>query len=318
MKSKIVPVNSQEPEEDVIKEAASYLERGEIVAFPTETVYGIGGNAFDLKVIKKIYEVKKRPFHNPLGVLINKTEQLEDLWVTTPLEAERLIEYLWPGPLTIIFYKNEKVSPLLTAGSPKVGLRFPDHPVILKILDEIDFPLASSSANLSSRPSPTKAEHVLNDLGEKIPLILDGGESPLGIESTVIDISESPIKILRKGAVSAEKIKQIIPEAEIEEAHSEQPSYEITYKVVLVENEGELLSEFEKGKEEKKKVKAVGPHAWFREGIKIDFEEYPQKIFSLLREMEREHIDLLIVEMPPESEKNKAIRERLKRAVKKN
>jgi L-threonylcarbamoyladenylate synthase len=318
MQTKIIPVNSEKPEKEVIKEAVSYLEKGEIVAFPTETVYGIGGNAFDLDVIKKIYEVKRRPFHNPLGVLLNKMEHLDDLWVSIPFEAEKLIEYFWPGPLTIIFYKNERISPLLTGGSPKVGLRFPNHPVILAILDEINFPLASSSANLSSRPSPTKAEHVLSDLGEKISLILNGGESILGIESTVIDLSESPIKIARKGAITVEKIKEIIPEAEIEEETSPKSPYKISYKVLLVKDEESLFSEFENARKKGMRVKAIGPHAWFREGIKINFEEYPRKIFYLLREMEKENIDLLVVEMPPMSKENEAIRERLLRAAHKN
>ena len=318
MNTKIIRVDNQNPEKSVIEKAASLLKEGELVAFPTETVYGLGANVFLPKAVKKIFEVKKRAPHNPLGVLIGGLEYLEDMWISIPLEAEKLAEKFWPGPLTIIFFKNEKVSPLVTGGLSKIGLRFPNHPVTLAILEETRFPLACPSANISGRPSPTRAQHVFDDLKGRIPLILDGGETNLGIESTVIDLTSSPPKILRKGAVSLREIQKIIPEVEEEKKQEDIPHYQPEYPIVLAIDEPTLYRELEKAKRKGKRTICVGPHASAPEGIRINFDDYPKKIFHLLRELEKEGIDLLIIEVPPgKGSMDEAVRERLIKAAQK-
>lgn len=186
------------------------LKNGGIVAFPTETVYGLGASAWNPEAIRKIYETKGRPSDNPLIVHVSSIEMVKDFAQVIPSEAEILMEAFWPGPLTLIFKKKPEVLDVITAGLDTVAIRMPNHPVALSLIAEAG-PLVAPSANTSGKPSPTKAIHVLDDFGPDFPVI-DGGSCEVGIESTVMDVSEKPFHIYRPGKVDKSSIEQIIGE----------------------------------------------------------------------------------------------------------
>lgn len=189
-----------------VKRAAALLRAGELVALPTETVYGLAANALDPRAVAKIFSVKGRPAHNPLIVHIASVTGAEQCAGTWPPLAEKLARAFWPGPLTLVLPRSPRIPDLVTAGGPTVGLRWPSHPFIQAVIRECGFPLAAPSANLSNRISPTNAEHVRQQLDGAIPLIVDGGQSQVGIESTVLDISGAAPRILRPGMIHAESI----------------------------------------------------------------------------------------------------------------
>ncbi|WP_033827500.1 L-threonylcarbamoyladenylate synthase [Bacillus andreraoultii] len=194
-----------------IKEAANELRKNELVAFPTETVYGLGANAHSDHAVQKIYRAKGRPSDNPLIVHISKKEDVDKYALEVPEKARKLIEQFWPGPLTIILnVKQGLLSTYVTAGLPTVGIRMPSHPVALALIEASGLPIAAPSANLSGKPSPTTFQHVNNDLHGKIAGIVDGGETGVGVESTVIDCTEGTPVILRPGGVTREEIENII------------------------------------------------------------------------------------------------------------
>ncbi|HCJ01509.1 MAG TPA: threonylcarbamoyl-AMP synthase [Clostridiales bacterium] len=198
--------------QDVI-EAANYLKMGELVAFPTETVYGLGGNALDSEASKKIYAVKGRPSDNPLIVHLSTWDEIHSIARPTPA-AKKLYEAFCPGPITMILPKLPVVPDETTGGRNTVAVRFPSHPVARDLIALAGVPVAAPSANLSKHVSPTSAEHVYQDLGGRIPMILDGGECDVGIESTIVDLTgENPV-VLRPGDITAEEIKRVLGEAD--------------------------------------------------------------------------------------------------------
>jgi len=191
--------------------AAQLLAAGQLVAFPTETVYGLGANALDAAAVRQIYQVKGRPSDNPLIVHIGASEQAGELAEVTPL-ARRLMRAFWPGPLTLVLpARPGLLPPETTGGLPTVGLRMPAHPAALQLLQEAGLPVAAPSANLSGRPSPTGAEHVFHDLQDKIPLIINGGECLAGLESTVLDLASEVPAILRPGVITAADLADLLP-----------------------------------------------------------------------------------------------------------
>ena len=213
---KYVDIDSSYPQ---IKQAADLLNKNEVIAFPTETVYGLGGNAKNDEAIAKIFAAKGRPSDNPLIIHIAKKEQMAELVKEVPEKAEQLMEAFWPGALTIIFQLKEgALSKLATAGLNTVGIRMPDHPVALKLLELANLPIAAPSANTSGKPSPTTALHVKEDLDSVIAGIVDGGPTGVGVESTVIDCTDSVPVILRPGGVSHEDIEKVIGEVMLDKA----------------------------------------------------------------------------------------------------
>lgn len=200
----------EEEHSEHIKEAALWIKRGEVVAFPTETVYGLGANALDESAVKKIFEAKGRPSDNPLIVHIAHVDQLDKLVVTIPPVAKKLMDQFWPGPLTIILKKKEAVAKSVTAGLDTVAIRIPDHPIAIELLKQADVPVAAPSANLSGKPSPTSGEHVYHDLQGRIAGILDGGQTGVGLESTVIDCSNEVPVLYRPGGVTIEEVEAVI------------------------------------------------------------------------------------------------------------
>ena len=202
------------PTDGAVREAAKLLQNGEVVAFPTETVYGLGANALDGQAVRKIFAVKGRPADNPLIVHVASPEAAEPLCHVSR-EARLLMARFWPGPLTLLLPKKDVIPAVTNAGLPSVAVRMPDHPVALKLLNACGVPVAAPSANRSGRPSPTTAQHVLEDLDGAIPMILDGGECKVGLESTVLDLTGPHPAIVRPGYVTMEMLSAELPGVQV-------------------------------------------------------------------------------------------------------
>jgi len=215
MYTKIIRLDPLNFSIDQLQEAVDLLRQDQIVAFPTETVYGLGGSAFSETAVRKIFKAKGRPSDNPMIVHISDFEMLSSIVKTIPENIRKLCERFWPGPLTILFNKSEKIPDIVTAGLNTVAVRMPSQPVALALIKTLGIPIAAPSANLSSRPSPTQAKHVFDDLQGKIPLIIDGGSCNIGVESTVIDVHKRYSVILRPGGVNLEELREYLPEIEI-------------------------------------------------------------------------------------------------------
>jgi len=199
--AEVLPTHTPALFRTALRRAAELLRAGETVALPTETVYGLAANALDVSAVERIFEVKGRPAHNPIIVHVASLAMAKRCVATWPALAERLARAFWPGPLTLVLPRAQDIPEVVTAGGPTVGVRWPSHPFIQALISECGVPLAAPSANLSSRVSPTSAGHVRRHLGGKIPLIVDGGPATVGIESTVLDLSVSPPRLLRPGMI---------------------------------------------------------------------------------------------------------------------
>ncbi|UKS31324.1 threonylcarbamoyl-AMP synthase [Paenibacillus sp. HWE-109] len=207
-----------------LAEAAMLLREGETIAFPTETVYGLGADATNTEAVERIFKAKGRPSDNPLIVHIADRTQLSGLveMESVTLDHQRLMDVFWPGPLTIVLpVRTGGISPLVTAGLATVGIRIPDHPVALELLREAGLPIAAPSANSSGRPSPTLAEHVRDDLDGRIGGLVDGGATGVGVESTVIQLADGELYILRPGGVTAEQLRSVLPNLRMHEPERE-------------------------------------------------------------------------------------------------
>lgn len=217
MKTIIRRVEDIETGHDAIELAGQYLREGRLVAFPTETVYGLGANALDVDAITEIFHAKGRPMDNPLIVHIASVDELDKLVLHVPYAARILIDKYWPGPLTLVLPRSSIIPDEVTAGLGTVAIRMPSDPVAHALIKESKVPIAAPSANSSGKPSPTSAEHVIEDLYGKIPLILDGGECRVGLESTVLDMSGKSPVILRPGGITREMIERAIGEIGVDE-----------------------------------------------------------------------------------------------------
>ena len=194
-----------------LQDAAKLIRDGELVAFPTETVYGLGGNALDAEAAQKIYAAKGRPGDNPLIVHISHIDMMDELVEEMTPVCRRLAFEFWPGPLTMILPKSDRIPYATTGGLDTVAIRMPSHGVALDFIDEVNLPIAAPSANLSGKPSPTRGEHVLHDLNGRVPMILEGGPVDIGVESTIIDLSRPEPVILRPGKITFADIKPFVP-----------------------------------------------------------------------------------------------------------
>lgn len=193
-----------------IQDAAKLLQEGEVVAFPTETVYGLGANALSNESVAKIFEAKGRPSDNPLIVHISDLEQIDQVICCVPYTARKLTEAFWPGPLTVILPKSEEVAEKVTAGLDTVAVRMPSHPVAQALINAAGVPIAAPSANLSGKPSPTSAGHVLEDMNGRIAGLVDGGPTGVGVESTVVDTTSGQVVLLRPGGITREQLEEVL------------------------------------------------------------------------------------------------------------
>ncbi|MEM0131269.1 MAG: L-threonylcarbamoyladenylate synthase [Saccharolobus sp.] len=213
----ILKVDPLYPEEEKIRKAAEIIRKGGTVVFPTETVYGLGANALDSEAVKKIFIAKNRPMDNPLIIHIADISQLFEVAKDIPEKILNIAKIVWPGPLTFVLKKTDKVPKETTGGLDTAAIRMPAHPIALALIKESGVPIAAPSANLATKPSPTKAEHVVDDLYGKVDMILDGGETFFGVESTVIDVSVNPPRLLRPGPFSVEELERLFGEIVVPE-----------------------------------------------------------------------------------------------------
>lgn len=211
----VLIVDPVHPEAVLIQQAATVLKNGGLVAFPTETVYGLGANALDDRAVQSIFVAKARPAYDPLIVHLAGCERLPDVVADVPALVYELADHFWPGPLTLVLPRHERVPPTVTAGGPTVAVRVPAHPVALALIRAADVPVAAPSANRFGRLSPTQAAHVLDDLDGRIDLVLDGGATPVGVESTVLSLATPVPMILRPGGVSREALEAVLGEVDV-------------------------------------------------------------------------------------------------------
>lgn len=212
MKTKIIKIHPKNMDKNDLEEAARIIRSSGIVAFPTETVYGLGANGLDPLAVGKIFQAKGRPADNPLILHVSSLEQVEMLAREIGDLARLCMEEFWPGPLTILFKRSSKVPDIVTAGLDTVALRMPDNQIALALIELAGLPVAAPSANLSGRPSPTSFHHVREDMMGKIDMIIDGGATGIGLESTVLDLSGEIPMILRPGGVTIEELRPLIPD----------------------------------------------------------------------------------------------------------
>ena len=308
--TKLVTVDPAHVAPAGLEEAAQLLLAGRLVAFPTETVYGLGANAMNEAAVKSIYAAKGRPSDNPLIVHIASREQVADFAREVPDEAKTLMDHFWGGPLTIILKKRPSVPDAVTAGLDSVALRLPSHPVANCLLRLCGAGIAAPSANLSGKPSPTAAKHVMQDLAGRVDMVIDGGRADFGIESTVIDLSGEKPQILRPGAVTLEQIKEFLPNACYGgggEGVPKSPGMKYTHyapnaKVIMVQDMAALgpVLEREMGK--------VGLLAFdgAEKGLKADVvlsagrdnADYAARLFYLLREFDERGVDVIYAQKP--------------------
>jgi len=330
MDTKLLPATPE-----AIREAAARIRSGELVAFPTETVYGLGANALNPQAVAAIFTAKGRPATNPLIVHVLDAESARPLVTTWPLQAQRLAERFWPGPLTLVLPKSEAVPDEVTGGGTTVGLRAPSHPVARALLEAAEVPIAAPSANRSNHVSPTTAQHVWDDLKGQIALILDGGPTPGGLESTVLSLAEAPPRILRLGLITPAAIEQVIGPVRLpplkaarEEKQQNAPlpspgmlSRHYAPKVPLEIGEDTALRVQE--------LVAQGERVgWLtlqpreldsRNGLVLEMpasaEAYARRLYAALRELEAAEVTRIVVDAPPQTQEWLAIWDRLRRAA---
>jgi len=206
----LLKVDPDNPDMESIRTAADAIRRGDLVIFPTETVYGLAADALNDAAVRRVFDAKGRDEGHPLPVQVASVGQLGLVASEVPRGAAALAERYWPGPLTLVLPKNDALSQLVTGGRDTVGVRVPDHPVALALLRELDSPIIASSANLSGQASPTNALMAVQTLGDSVSVVLDAGECRIGVASTVIDLSQTPPRILRAGVIGADEIRSVV------------------------------------------------------------------------------------------------------------
>ncbi|MFN7252082.1 MAG: L-threonylcarbamoyladenylate synthase [Anaerobacillus sp.] len=319
-----------------IQEAAMWIRKNEVIAFPTETVYGLGANAFSTEAVAKIFQAKGRPSDNPLIVHIAKLEQLQELVNEIPAHANTLIKAFWPGPLTLVLKKGEGIADNVTAGLSTVGVRMPNHPVALALISEANVPIAAPSANVSGKPSPTTAEHVYDDLAGKIVGIVDGGATGVGVESTVLDCTAEIPMILRPGGVSREQLEKVIGLVAVDPALEEDGQapkspglkykhYAPKAKLYLVDGSVSFLQkQVISAKEKGKKVgilttvendKTYQADVILSCGSTIDLSSVALNLYQVLRKFDEYDLDVIFSETFSEQGVGKAVMNRLTKAA---
>ena len=320
--------------QQAVRRAAELLRAGEVVALPTETVYGLAANALDENAVAKIFEIKGRPAHNPIIVHVAGNEMARTCVQDFPELAEKFSKSFWPGPLTLVLPRAETIPDNVTAGGATVGVRWPSHPFMQAVIRECGFPLAAPSANLSNQISPTNAAHVRAQLGGKIPLIVDGGQSQVGIESTVLDLTVSPPRILRPGMIHAESLAAVAGEIsnfkfQISNSALRSPGllekhYSPKAKLVVLvwQNDTDLQSQIRNSKFETRNCFVIAhtkiPAGFPAENVSViphDAEAFARALYAELHRCDAAGAKLIVVEALPESPEWSGIADRLRRAA---
>ncbi len=324
-------IDSERPQPDVIEKAARIVRAGGLVAFPTETVYGVGANALDSAAVNAIYVAKGRPSRNPLIVHVADMKSAQSLVKNWTPTAQTLAERFWPGPLTIVLPRSELVPDAVTGGGLTVALRWPVHPVAQALIRAAGVPIAAPSANLSSELSPTLAEHVARNLVGRIDAILDGGPSWAGIESTVIDLTPALPRLLRPGPIAPGEIERLIgplqrPTTAAVDAPLPSPGmlerhYAPTTPLDCCSDKVRAVRRFVEFATDRKKVGFLAFHLKTHDsdlGVFIrmpqDPVRYAADMYRVLHELDQRGLDRIIVELPPDTDEWLAVRDRLMRA----
>lgn len=306
-----------------VKTAAAFLELGKLVAIPTETVYGLGANAFDTESVLSVFKAKDRPQFDPLIVHTHSIDEAKK-FANIPDELLSIAEKLWPGPLTILVPKKEIIDSIITAGSDLVAIRIPNHPLTLKLLKILPFPLVAPSANPFGYVSPTTAQHVYNNLANKIDYILDGGSCSMGIESTIIGYAEGSIVVYRLGSISNEKIAELtkLPIIQKNQNNSNPAApgmldkhYSPKVKLFLVDDFNYIKTEQPYALIHFGKINKIAKHN-LQLSANGNIDEAAKNLFSILRELDIMPIKEAYIQLLPENGLGKAINDRLKRASK--
>ena len=314
--------------EENLKRAAEIIRKGGLVAFPTETVYGLGGDAFNPDAVARIFEVKERPTFDPIIVHIADFGDIKRLCREIDERAKILAEKFWPGPLTMVLKKSEKVPDIVTAGLDTIAVRMPSHPVARKLIEYSKTPIAAPSANLFGKLSPTTAEHVKEQLGERIDMIIDGGKCPVGVESTVIDLSVDPPVILRPGGTPAEEIEKVIGKVSFIHRSDEPKSpgqlkkhYSPRTPLRIIRGEIDVghgekagLLAFKQPDDETarkfEKIEVLSSSDDLNEALR----QAAQNLFSALHRLDKANLDVIYAEPVPEIGLGRAIMDRLRKA----
>lgn len=311
-----------------IEPIKNVLLNEEVVAIPTETVYGLAGNIYSEKAIKKIFELKKRPFFNPLIVHIKSLDFLDQVADEIPDIASKLAEVFWPGPLTLVLRKKSTISDLISGGKKTVGIRVPNHKLSLNLLESLDFPLAAPSANTFQSISPTLPEHVEKNFGQKLA-ILDGGPCQLGLESTILGFENEKVILYRLGAISIEEIENVVGKVHIQNFENSKPDapgmlskhYSPQTKIILTDD---LQSEIIKFKDRKIGVLQFGNEVNLNQAFIIetlsknkDLKEAARNFYNSLYKLDLHDLDIIIAQKMPNEGLGKTINDRLTRAISK-
>jgi L-threonylcarbamoyladenylate synthase len=339
----LLKVNPENPNPARIQTAAQIIQNGGLVAFPTETVYGLGADALNTTAVLALFEAKKRPLDNPPIIHIADAREVYKLAQEVPEKAELIMREFWPGPLTLIFKRSSIVPNVTVAGLDTVAIRMPKHKVALALIKQSNCPIAAPSANLAGKPSPTTAKHVYEDLNGRIDLILDGGRTTIGVESTVLDLSVDPPMVLRPGGTTYEALKQVLGNVQLHpfvESEKELPlekikspgmkhrHYAPNAEVILVEGtvsavknkiqelaNAYALKDAKVGilatDETQKSYKAAVVKSL---GSRFNLAIIAQNLFRLLREVDAEKVDVIIAEGIPSEGMGLAVMNRLRKA----
>ena len=302
------------------------LEAGEVVGIPTETVYGLAGNALNDDAVLQIFRVKNRPQFDPLIVHTNSLEKVKTFVADFPPKAQQLAEAFWPGPLTLLLPKSEAISDLVTSGLGTVEVRIPNHPLTLELLSELDFPLAAPSANPFGYISPTSAQHVDKQLGKKIPYILDGGASQVGIESTIVGFEEEETVVYRLGGASVEAIENVVGPVRLVAYSSSNPkapgmlkSHYSPRKPLFINSLAEVLKAYDAQKVGYLTFKDTSPLVPAEHQRVLSpsgsYAEAAKHLFAYMRQLDALEVEVICTELLPEKDLGRAINDRIRRAA---
>lgn len=305
--------------------ASEVIKSGGLVAFPTETVYGLGADGLNPIAVAKIFEAKNRPSFNPLILHISNKDELQKFALATDERIEKLINKFWPGPLTLVLPKHEIVPDIVTSGNPTVAIRMPNHSVALELIQKSGCPIAAPSANKFGHLSPTEAAHVEKSIGDKVDVILDGGKCTVGVESTIIQFIDGKFSLLRPGGLSREEIEKVIGKVEVVSKFSLRPNspgqlpFHYAPTIPLYFLSEDLLEKYSNKKIGVLFFKDVRNQNRFH-SIKVlskngDMKEAAANLFNFLHEFEKEEVDLILVEPVKEEGLGVAIMDRLKKGT---
>jgi L-threonylcarbamoyladenylate synthase len=333
LEARVLATDTPELFQEAVRRSVDLLREGEVVAVPTETVYGLAANALDARAVERIFEIKGRPPHNPIIVHVASIEMARRCVSDWPTIADKLVKAFWPGPLTLVLPRSAEIPDLVTAGGPTVGVRWPSHPFIQAVIRECGFPLAAPSANRSGELSPTNAEHVRKSLGDKIKLIVDGGQCQIGIESTVLDLTVTPPRVLRPGMIHESALSAVIGEltrgADAEQAALKSPGqlpkhYSPKARLVVLswQDDADLRKQIPSYQSPITRTHIIThtriPSAAPFGSVSViphDPEAFARALYAQLHQCDEAGAQLIIVESLPEMPEWRALADRLRRAA---